>query len=150
MTRCPMCGTELADATRRFCGGDTCDRVLEPRALPAATGWMGRGLAIAVTLLVSLVFAGAAHGQVPTAKDIAACNEDAPRAVKAGGASPTSGDQARADSARGAVPAKSAAETVTTGVVESTDPQIHGMQRAGANDAAYQAAYRSCMRRKGF
>jgi len=39
---------------------------------------------------------------------------------------------------------------MTTGVVESTDPQIHGMQRAGANDAAYQAAYRSCMRRKGF
>ena len=38
----------------------------------------------------------------------------------------------------------------TAGVVESSDPQIHGMQRAGANNAAYQAAYRSCMRRKGF
>ena len=106
--------------------------------------------AIAVTLFVSLVFAGAAHGQVPTAADVAACNEAAPRAVKAGSASPTSGDQARADTARGAMAAKSVSETPAASLVESSDPQIHGMQRAGANDAAYQAAYRSCMRRKGF
>jgi hypothetical protein len=35
-------------------------------------------------------------------------------------------------------------------VIESSDPQIHGMQGEGAKNAAYQAAYRSCMRRKGF
>ena len=150
MTRCPMCGTELADVTQRFCGGDTCDRVLQPPASRAAAVWRGRGLAIAVTLFVSLAVTRAAHGQVPTTADIAACNEDAPRTVKTGSASPTTGDQARADSARGGVAMKSTTETSTPGVVESSDPQIHGMQRAGANNAAYQAAYRSCMRRKGF
>jgi len=80
--------------------------------------------------------------------DIAACNEEAPRAIKAGSASPNGGDHARADSARGASTAS--ATEAPAGVVESSDPQIHGMQRAGSNDAAYQAAYRSCMRRKGF
>ena len=35
-------------------------------------------------------------------------------------------------------------------LVNSSDPQIHGMSGEGAKDAAYQAAYRSCMRRKGF
>jgi hypothetical protein len=150
MARCQMCGAELADAAQRFCGGDTCDRVLQPPARRAAPTWTGTGPAIAVMLFVSLVVAGAAHGQVPTVADIAACNEEAPRAMKAGSASPTTGDQARADSARVSAPAKTATETATTSVIESSDPQIHGMERAGANNAAYQAAYRSCMRRKGF
>ena len=149
MARCQMCGAELADATQRFCGGDTCERVLVPPARPAAGGWMGRVLAVAATLLLLLAVTRAAHGQVPTAADITAGNEDAPRAIKTGSASPTSGDQARADSARGGAPMTTATEA-PTGRVESSDPQIHGMQRAGAGNAAYQAAYRSCMRRKGF
>jgi hypothetical protein len=37
-----------------------------------------------------------------------------------------------------------------TAVIESPDPQLHGMEAEGAQNAAYQAAYRSCMRRKGF
>jgi hypothetical protein len=150
MARCEMCGAELADAAQRFCGGDTCDRVLQRAAWGVPAVWIRRGLAIAVTLFASLALTGAAHGQVPTAVDHAACNEEAPRAIKAGSASPTTGDQARAASARVSVPARSASETPTTSVVESSDPQIHGMLRAGAGNAAYQAAYRSCMRRKGF
>jgi hypothetical protein len=151
VARCQMCGAELADAAQRFCGGDTCDRVLQPRARGAAGAWawLARGLAVAVILLGSLVVARPAHGQVPTAADIAACNEDAPRAIKAGSASPTGGDHARADRARGGTPVKDASQP-PAGPVESSDPQIHGMHRAGAHDAAYQAAYRSCMRRKGF
>jgi hypothetical protein len=144
-----MCGAELGDATQRFCGGDTCDRVLTPPARPAAAVWLGRALVVALALLASLAIAGAAHGQVPTAVDIAACNEEAPRAIKTGSASPTSGDQARADSARNGAPTTTATEA-PTGRVQSSDPQIHGMQRAGAINATYQAAYRSCMRRKGF
>jgi hypothetical protein len=35
-------------------------------------------------------------------------------------------------------------------IVHSPDPQIHGMEAEGAKDATFQAAYRSCMRRKGF
>ena len=34
--------------------------------------------------------------------------------------------------------------------LHSPDPQIHGMETEGAKSATYQAAYRSCMRRKGF
>jgi predicted nucleic acid-binding Zn ribbon protein len=147
-----MCGAEIADASRRFCGGDTCDEVLLPRDDRDSAVRLGRALALALILLASLAVAGAADGQVPTAADITACNEEAPRAMKAGSASPTGGDQARADTARGATSSTTSAPVAPAlpGVVESSDPQIHGMQRAGAGNAAYQAAYRSCMRRKGF
>jgi len=146
-----MCGAELVDASRRFCGGDTCDQVLLPRDGRHAAVRLFRALAVALTVIVSLALAETADGQVPTAADSAACNEEAPRAIKAGSASPTNGDHARADTARGgASPTSAPSAPVPAGVVESSDPQIHGMQRAGSNDAAYQAAYRSCMRRKGF
>ena len=158
MARCAMCGAELVDASRRFCGGDTCDQVLLPRQRRDTAVWLGRVVAVAaLTLVASLAITGAAEGEVPTAADITACNEDAPRAMKAGSASPTGGDHARADTARrsATLTSETSATSATlapalAGVVESSDPQIHGMQRAGANDAAYQAAYRSCMRRKGF
>ena len=155
MARCSMCGAELVDASRRFCGGDTCDQVLLPREGRDTAVRLGRALAVAVlTLFAALAATGTAEGQVPTAADITACNEDAPRAMKAGSASPTGGDHARADTARrSATPTSATSATAAPapdGVVESSDPQIHGMQRAGAGDAAYQAAYRSCMRRKGF
>ena len=35
-------------------------------------------------------------------------------------------------------------------LIESLDPQIHGMDAEATKDATFQAAYRSCMRRKGF
>jgi hypothetical protein len=55
----------------------------------------------------------------------------------------------QADSARaGAMTTNSIDVTAT--VIESSDPQIHGMNAEGAKNATYQAAYRSCMRRKGF
>jgi hypothetical protein len=149
MARCAMCGAELVDASRRFCGGDTCDQVLLPREGRDTAVWLGRAFAVALTLLFSLAVTQTADGQVPTAADIAACNEEAPRAIKAGSASPNGGDHARADTARGGASTLTATEA-SAGVVESSDPQIHGMQRAGAKNAAYQAAYRSCMRRKGF
>jgi len=149
MTRCAVCGDELVDASRQFCGGDTCDRVLLPREGRDTVVWLGRVFAVALTLLVSLAVTQAADGQVPTLADIAACNEEAPRAIKAGTASPNGGDHARASRARAGGPTTSAGDA-TGGVVESPDPQIHGMQGAGAKTAAYQAAYRSCMRRKGF
>jgi hypothetical protein len=150
MARCAVCGDELMDASRRFCGGDACDRVLLPRENRDTVVWLGRALAVALPLLVSLALTQAADGQVPTPADIAACNEEAPRAIKTGSASPNGGDHARADTARGGGVPMTGSNAATGGGVESPDPQIHGMQRAGANNAAYQAAYRSCMRRKGF
>jgi hypothetical protein len=105
--------------------------------------------ALALILLVSLAVTRTADGQVPTAVDSVGCNEEAPKAVKTGSASPTTGDHVRADSARaGALTTNSI--DITSTVIESSDPQIHGMNAEGAKNATYQAAYRSCMRRKGF
>jgi hypothetical protein len=105
-------------------------------------------VALALILLVSVTATTAADGEVPTAADSAACNEEAPGAAKAGMASPIPGDHARADRVRAGTMAR--AITFRGRLIESPDPQIHGMEAEGAKDATYQAAYRTCMRRKGF
>jgi hypothetical protein len=111
---------------------------------------MTRQSRVAVVLVLLLLVAVATTrpvgGAVPTAADVAACNEDAPQAMKTGSASPTVGDHARAESVRGEPTTASS----TARGIESSDPQIHGMEAEGARNAAFQAAYRSCMRRKGF
>lgn len=99
---------------------------------------------VALTLVLVLTTAGMVAGEVPTATDMAGCNGHA--SMNTGAASPTVGDRDRAQSARGDTRTASAAEKV----IESSDPQIHGMEAEGAKMAAYQAAYRSCMRRNGF
>jgi hypothetical protein len=105
--------------------------------------------AIALMLLVPVAAARPAYGQIPTTADVTACNDEAPRAVKAGTASPIPGDHARAAGARAA--GRTVSSTDVPGkALESSDPQLHGMQSEGARDATYQAAYRSCMRRRGF
>ena len=58
-------------------------------------------LLLGLLLVFSLTATRAAHGGVPTAADFADCNAEAPQVVKAGAASPTTGDHARADGARG-------------------------------------------------
>src|SRR5437660_12498557 len=102
-------------------------------------------IVLALILLVSLAATRPADGEVPRAADFAACNGEAPEAVKAGTASPTRGDYVRADSARaGAVTMD---PTDFTGrAIESSDPQIHRMKPAGARCHS-QAAYRSGMGR---
>jgi hypothetical protein len=104
---------------------------------------------IMLVLLLSLAAVGRVDGEVPTAADVAACNQLAPLAVKTGSASPIMGDHARAESARGQATTTNSTD-FTRKAIESSDPQIHGMEGDGARNAAYQAAYRSCMRRKGF
>ncbi len=106
-------------------------------------------LVLALILFVSLTTTRAAHGEVPTGADFVACNGEAPHAVKAGTVSPTVADHARADRARGGAMATSST-SFPGPVIESSDPQIHGMEAEGAKNATYQAAYRGCMRRKGF
>jgi len=124
----------------------------------SSEGWGGVGAertckrvaAIPVLLvLLSLIATPPAEAEIPTVADFADCNREAPQAAKAGTVSPTARDQVRADSARASGPAPDAADLRSKGV-ESPDPQIHGMETEGSRDAAYQAAYRSCMRRKGF
>jgi hypothetical protein len=101
--------------------------------------------------LLALSFAAVqtAEGQVPRPADVVACNEEASQMLKAGAASPTTDDHARAARARGDPKAATPTEAAS-GIIESADPQIHGMNAQGAQSAEYQAAYRSCMRRKGF
>jgi len=95
-----------------------------------------------------LIFAtpSVAFPQVPKADDIAACNREAQRAVRAGTGSaesalPNTKDRNRAAQAR---------ETGKEDGAKSDDPQLAGMDPEGAKDPAYQAAYRTCMRKAGF
>ena len=106
--------------------------------------------AFAGALVTSLVAAAVSvYALPPTAADFAACNADAQVAVKAGTASPTTMDYVRVESAR-----TDSAATWTTWVgpirMESSDPQLMGLATDGITDAAYQATYRTCMRRNGF
>ena len=106
------------------------------------------GVTLGLILLISLTGTRTADGEVPTAADFAACNLDAPSTTKAGRATPITGDHVRADRVRaGGMDFRT---TLTGAVIESPDPQIHGMDAEGAKNPVYQAAYRSCMRRKGF
>ena len=103
--------------------------------------------AIVATLVAAAV---SVNAQTPTSADFTVCNADAQVAVKAGTATPTTKDYVRVESAR----TDSAAATWTTSVgpirMGSSDPQLTGMATDGITDAAYQATYRTCMRRKGF
>jgi hypothetical protein len=84
-----------------------------------------------------------ARAETPTEADFRACNAEADAAVKSGTPAPTTKDHARAEAERkseGSTGAKSSAN----------DPQLRGMARERADDASYQAAYRTCMRRSGF
>ena len=80
-----------------------------------------RSLLVA-TIVVTNLGAGvvSVYAETPTEANSAACNADAPAAVKAGTATPTTKDHMRVEAAE------------------------------GITDAAYQAAYRTCMRRSGF
>ena len=105
-------------------------------------------IGLGLSLLISLGTARSVAGQVPGAADFAACNEEAPQSVKAGTASPIMDDYRRAVNARSGGATSSG--PASRNALDSIDPQIHGMEAEGAKSAMYQAAYRSCMRRKGF
>ena len=100
-----------------------------------------------VTLFVAVIVlatSNVACPQVPKAEDISACNMEAQRALRTGTASgdsplPNAKDHSRAAEARSA-----------GGGTTSDDPQLAGMDIEGAKDPAYQAAYRTCMRKAGF
>jgi hypothetical protein len=97
-----------------------------------------------------LLAASTVYGEVPTASDYAACNEEALDALKSRSASQTAKDEARAEGAREGQGAASPRTDSTGKVTQSLDPQLEGMDAEGAKNPAYQAAYRSCMRKKGF
>ena len=64
----------------------------------------------------------------------------------AGGTGASAGATGTAGTGAGAT----ATGSVGTGATASGDAQVSGMAAAGQNDAAYQQAYRDCMRRQGY
>ena len=106
--------------------------------------------ALVGALVVNLVAAAVSvYAQAPTEADFAACNAEARAAMKAGITTPPTKDYVRVESAR-----TDSAATWTTWVgpirMASSDPQLMGLATDGITDAAYQAAYRTCMRQNGF
>jgi hypothetical protein len=127
------------------------DKVRSKRPHAGVHALATRALAVAMLLGAGLhgTF-GMAHADVPTAADFAACNEQAREGVRDRAASPTSKDEAGADAARTVGGATAESRAAKAAVTQSGDPQIHGMDSDGAKNAAYRAAYRVCMRQKGF
>ena len=109
-----------------------------------------RSLLVAIVVVTNLTAAAVTvYAETPTEANFAACNADAPVAMKAGIVTPTTKDYMRVEAVR-----KSSAaipySTDSTGEIITSDPQLVGMAAEGITDAAYQAAYRTCMRRSGF
>lgn len=98
---------------------------------------MQRSRSLSVAASLALILAGF----LPIAGDFASCNAEAVDAVSARSSSapvPNTKDNERAAATRrGEAP-------------PSADSQLTGMDLEGAGDPAYQAAYRTCMRRRGF
>jgi hypothetical protein len=105
-----------------------------------------------VLLFSAVIIFATAHiacPQVPKAEDVAACNMEAQRAVQdprgsRESAVPTAKDQSRAAEARGTEASARNSDDA------KSDPQLDGIDTEGAKDPAYQAAYRTCMRKSGF
>ena len=98
-----------------------------------------------MTTIIAALLLAATTGQtsVPTAENFAGCNAEARDAVKrptvdSPAASPIMKDEQRADEARRGEPKR------------PDDTQLTGIDPEGAKNPAYQAAYRSCMRKSGF
>ena len=105
-----------------------------------------------MSLLAAVIVWGAwsvAHADVPRAQDIATCNAEARETARKGKdartASPTVKDHRRAAEARG----QPSGDGTGAGTITS-DPQLAGMDAEDAKNPAYQAAYRTCMRKAGF
>lgn len=100
--------------------------------------------------VIVLATSNVGYAQVPKAEDISACNMEAQRAVRTGTAPgdaplPNAKDHSRAAEARSTATGPNAGRGT-----KSDDPQLAGMDTEGAKDPAYQAAYRTCMRKAGF
>jgi hypothetical protein len=129
-------------------------------------------LALAVTL-TAIAWSGATEAQKqPNVSDIATCNKEAEAAAGAPSAlprppSPGQPGISQLPDARGGVPvanegkptppaapdaAALGGSTDSTGqlITRPADPRLEGMAAARADDAAFRAAYRTCMQRLGY
>ena len=137
---------------------------------------MNRMTSMIALMAVVAAVAGAppAHGEIPAAEDFAACNAKAADETRTASAAPAAGQptgSGRPDDARGGMPAaspRSGAEVTTPGagsggsgspsttdptgktITGSNDPQLEGIAADRVHEPQYVAAYRSCMRQRGF
>ena len=105
------------------------------------------------TIVLGVAFhlgAATVHADVPSVVDMTTCNQEAREGSRDRFASPISKDQVDAETARRGREGTAPLSGATGAVTQSDDPQIHGMDAKGATDAEYRAAYRVCMRRRGF
>jgi hypothetical protein len=111
-----------------------------------------RSLLVAAVVVTHLVaVAVTAYAETPTEANFAACNAEAPAAMRAGTATPTAKDHMRVEAARkGGAATPHSTESTGKIITGFSDPQLVGMAAEGLTNAAYQAAYRTCMRRSGF
>jgi len=106
-----------------------------------------RTSSLIVAVALSAVAAWPVHAEVPTTADFAACNMKAAEeaASNSGSASP------RTDLPKDATRLPPDARPKAGSTLSSDkDPQIEGLAADRANDKVYVAAYRSCMRQRGF
>ena len=98
---------------------------------------LDRAVSVSVAASLALILSGS----VPIVADFASCNAEAIDTVTSAGFRapvPNTKDRDRAAAARRGLS------------TASEDAQVTGMDPEGAKDPAYQAAYRTCMRRRGF
>jgi hypothetical protein len=110
---------------------------------------MRRRVTRAMPALAAIVFftSAPALAEVPTAKDMAHCNEKAKDETQTASASPRLDSEADAKSL-----GKPRVNEVRSGTPSARhdDPQLQGIDLEGAKDPAYVAAYKTCMRQSGF
>ena len=111
----------------------------------------GFGFALLVFAIVGFVASTAVDADVPKTEDVVECNTEAQDAIRPGRAArgnavPNTSDHSRAAQAR----LNETSSEKTGRVTRSPDAQLDGMDGDGAKDPAYQAAFRGCMRRRGF
>jgi hypothetical protein len=107
--------------------------------------------ALLVLWSIGYVATRTAAADVAKPGDVAGCNAEARDAINAGSAArgnaqPNTSDHDRAAHARQSETSPPMRDPAT----RSLDAQLDGMDTDGAKDPAYQAAFRGCMRRKGF
>lgn len=115
-----------------------------------------RTFAVLAVMALGVVTAWPAHAEVPTAADFAACNMKAAEEAKAGAVSasprsdlPKDATQLPPDARPKPGPGVLKDPTGQT-LSSDKDPQIEGLAADRASDKVYVAAYRSCMRQRGF
>jgi hypothetical protein len=108
------------------------------------------GSLLALSVLAALAVSPV-HAEVPSAADFAACNAKAADDVKADAASASPRTVLPKDAT--ALPPDARTQSRDPGgrtLSSEKDPQIEGLAADRAGDERYVAAYRSCMRQRGF